>query len=579
MRIFLEFNKDLTTLIVVIVLVSILAIAFIGLIVFLLNKFYFAKKRCHKMLNSLQSDYEYYHALLTGQDNSLIQRLEIISRTNLLYSDIHSSYFKRSKEIRDTLDTKYQEYMTELQVLLEERNIKDFKNLYKSKSNTFRQFKESVNSLNQDLTNVIKPEEDARQAALVLKETLRETKSKFNFNESRLHFVSESFDNVFNKIDKKFNQFEEYLENANYDEANEILSEIEKVRVLLDTLIDKIPNLCDVINDELPEKIKNLVEKYNDLLLDDLPLQHLNIEGNIKAINDELEKDRNKLKSLSVSGINDSIDMINQLIDKLYADFDVEIVAREEFLKVKESVLSEFSNNEKVSVKISNNMLKFRRVYIIDKEHETQLVDISKKLDDVAKDKRKLDAYIYNPIPQPYTLLLDKLNILKKGNEEFGAKVHAFSDYLLNLKVDCETAYNNNKTKYETLKVNESIIRDLKNNEISELFKPKFDECYSFLDEIAQILKTVPIDVNLVNSISTELNEKTNNLVKDVQDITTYRNLATENIVLINRDRMKFAEINNIISQAETLFKDGNYRASYEMSQTALQKLLSRNQK
>ena len=137
----------------------------------------------------------------------------------------------------------------------------------------------------------------------------------------------------------------------------------------------------------------------------------------------------------------------------------------------------------------------------------------------------------------------------------------------------------NNKTKYETLKVNESIIRDLKNNEISELFKPKFDECYSFLDEIAQILKTVPIDVNLVNSISTELNEKTNNLVKDVQDITTYRNLATENIVLINRDRMKFAEINNIISQAETLFKDGNYRASYEMSQTALQKLLSRNQK
>ena len=158
--------------------------------------------------------------------------------------------------------------------------------------------------------------------------------------------------------------------------------------------------------------------------------------------------------------------------------------------------------------------------------------------------------------------------------------MHEFSfDYLLNLKVDCETAYNNNKTKYETLKVNESIIRDLKNNEISELFKPKFDECYSFLDEIAQILKTVPIDVNLVNSISTELNEKTNNLVKDVQDITTYRNLATENIVLINRDRMKFAEINNIISQAETLFKDGNYRASYEMSQTALQKLLSRNQK
>ena len=369
------------------------------------------------------------------------------------------------------------------------------------------------------------------------------------------------------------------MENANYDDANAILPEIEKVRVLLDSLIDKIPELCVVINEEFPKKVDELINRYNDLLLDDIPLQHLNIEGNVKAINDELDRDRNKLKNLTISGINVSIDSMNALIENIYSSFDIEIKAKDDFLAEKESVIGDFNNNEKVSVKISNNMLRFRRVYIIDKEHENQLIEISKKLDDVAKEKRKLDAYMYNSVPQPYTLLLEKLNVLKKGNEEFGTKVHSFSDYLLNLKVDCETAFNNNKTKYEILKFNEAIVRELKNNEISNLFKDRFEECYKFLDEISQTLKTVPIDVNQVNSISTELNEKTNNLVKDIQDITTYRNLATENIVLINRDRMKFAEINNIISQAETLFNDGNYRASYEMSQTALQKLLARNQK
>ena len=141
---FVKLTNDLDTIIAISVIIAILSICLIGLIIFLLNKFYFAKRRCQKLLNSLQSQYEYCHALLTGQDNSLIQRLEIISRTNLLYSDIHSSYFKRSKEIRDTLDAKYQEYMTELQVLLEERNIKDFKKFYKDKFNTFKQFKESV---------------------------------------------------------------------------------------------------------------------------------------------------------------------------------------------------------------------------------------------------------------------------------------------------------------------------------------------------------------------------------------------------------------------------------------------------
>lgn len=573
------FIDDLSRTIIFIGIVALVVIALSVGMTLLLNKFYFSIKRCRKTLDQLQGDYEYYHALLVGQDNSLIQRLEIISRTNLLYSDIHSSYFKRSKEIRDTLDSKYQEYLSELQVLLEEKNVKDFKNFCKQKQGIFRQFKESVNSLNQDLTNVIKPEDEARQKALVLQESLRETKSKYNFNESRLCFVSASFDQVFEKINKRFNDFDECLERANYEEANEILPKIEEVRTTIEMLIDKIPDLCTEINDVLPKKVEELIKKYNDLLLDSIPLHHLNVEGNIEAINTELEKDRLKLKKLTINGLDNSIDMINKLIDQIYASFDEEIKARDEFLLLKDKVLTDFNEFEKTSVKISNNMLRFRKVYTIDKEHETQLSEISKKLDEVSKDKRKLDAYIYNAIPQPYTVLLDRLNVLKKGNEEFGAKVNSYSDYLLNLKVDCETAFSNIKTKYEIIKNNELIIRNFNNSGISDIFKEKVDECYELIDNISRILKTVPIDVNECNSLSTELNNKINNLVKEIQDITYYKNLATENIVLANRDRMKFAEINNIISQSETLFNDGNYKASYEMSESALQKLLARNQK
>ena len=36
---------------------------------------------------------------------------------------------------------------------------------------------------------------------------------------------------------------------------------------------------------------------------------------------------------------------------------------------------------------------------------------------------------------------------------------------------------------------------------------------------------------------------------------------------------MKFAEINNIISQAETLYLSGDFKSAYEMSEQALAKL------
>ena len=86
--VFILGNKYVVDIFIGIVALVVIALS-VGMTL-LLNKFYFSIKRCRKTLDQLQGDYEYYHALLVGQDNSLIQRLEIISRTNLLYSDIHS---------------------------------------------------------------------------------------------------------------------------------------------------------------------------------------------------------------------------------------------------------------------------------------------------------------------------------------------------------------------------------------------------------------------------------------------------------------------------------------------------------
>ena len=61
--------------------------------------------------------------------------------------------------------------------------------------------------------------------------------------------------------------------------------------------------------------------------------------------------------------------------------------------------------------------------------------------------------------------------------------------------------------------------------------------------------------------------------LKEIQDLNNYRNLASENILLINRDRMKFAEINNIVSQAETLYLNGDFKSAYDMTEQALNKL------
>lgn len=193
---------------------------FLLLVVFLLDKMILKKRRCRRILTDVEKKYEYLNSLLLGQDLNYIQRLEIISRTNLLYGDIHSTYFRRFKEIRDNQDQLYLEILNELKSLYEQKSYKEFKNYYNERSTILTHYEESVNSLDSDLYAIIKPEEDARQNILLLKERFREVKSKYNANENDLSYLHDSFYKVFDMIESQFNQYDGYVESANYDEAS-----------------------------------------------------------------------------------------------------------------------------------------------------------------------------------------------------------------------------------------------------------------------------------------------------------------------------------------------------------------------
>src|SRR5574344_3080811 len=181
-------NTGMIILIVACIIVGIILIV-TGYI--LLDKYIFSKKRCKRNLKALERKYEYLHALLTGQDFQYVQRIEIISRTNLLYSDIYSVYFKRYKDIRDTQEVAYQNVLNELTHLLDKSNVKEFKKTYRNSAKVFAAYEELVNNFNSDLMGVIKPEEDARQNSLGLKDAYRDVKSKYNSKEEELAFVND----------------------------------------------------------------------------------------------------------------------------------------------------------------------------------------------------------------------------------------------------------------------------------------------------------------------------------------------------------------------------------------------------
>ena len=231
-------------LIIAIALGSILVLSGLFVIVY----FFILRERIFKkQIREIDRRVQFLHALLIGQDAQYVKRLEIISRTNLLYVDIHTKFLKRFKDLRNKNDSDAEAAIDSLRDYIESKNYKAYKENLPRVNQIVDEYDDLVNQLNADLLKVVKPEEDCRQSALTYKEQLRRIKQDYYSKESELVLMAQSFDEVFNFIDKKFEDFETLVESAQYDEANSILPNIDEILHELTIHMSDLPALCTMI--------------------------------------------------------------------------------------------------------------------------------------------------------------------------------------------------------------------------------------------------------------------------------------------------------------------------------------------
>lgn len=562
-----------TETIIIIVVCSIVGLILLAVGWILFDKYYFGKKRCGRNLRTVERKYEYFHALLTGQDFQYVQRIEIISRTNLLYSDIYSTNFKRYKDIRDNEEIAYQDIVNRLNQLLQKSDVKNFKKVFKDASKIFLAYETAVNTFNIDLINVIKPEEEARQNSLTLKDKFRDVKSKYNSRESELSFVSDTFAKVFYLIDERFLNFENLIETADYDDANKILPEIDDVLKVCDGLIDKMPSLIKRTNEIIPESLNSTREKYNALIKKQLPLKHLSFEMISNNCDLALEEIRSNLKELKIGSCDNRLNEVDEEISKVNELFQKEEDSYEEFEANSERVYSGFNNLAQEFIKVRNNLNKYSKFYIVDEPHQQELIDIQKQLDDVSKDKRRLDMYVHSTAKSPYSTLVLRMRDLDEGTHTICDRFESYKKYLASLKIDTESAFSSINNLYFKLKETEETLREFHNQDFSDRFITDIDKSYKIIDDVSVLLKTIPINVNLVNENMNELKNKTDLIFSRVGDANHYRNLSEEEIMFMNRERIKFSNVNVQLSQAESLYLNGDYEQCYQMSEEVLKKI------
>lgn len=560
-----------TGILVLIIILSILVAAAATFVIILIIKRNYLK---HTILD-LDRRFQYLHALLIGQDAQYVKRLEIISRTNLLYVDTHTKFVKRFKEIRDHLDANAQRRVNDIKDLYYDHKIKLVKQELPKVLKTVEDYEKEVNILNNDLLKVIKPEENCRQSSLSLKEQLRRVRQDYYAKQSDLTLVNDSFVEVFKYVDSLFEDFEAYVEAAQYDEANAVLPKIDEIIKELAKILVTIPDLCTLVTTIVPEKLISLENAYQTMTEDKYPLHHLCVKQSISEIKKEVDLLTKRIKHFDLEGVRTKLDDISYQIDEYFKLFEEEKAARVDFEQNNENVYNTVGTIEKSFIKLCNTIPEVSKVFVISEEQHNKINFIQSEINRVGALKRTLDTFIHSATKQPYSLLLKKMNELKSSSESIISEIEDFNQYIVSLKEDSENAYNLVFEFFNKIVEAEKRVDQINIQSVTEKYRVPFDHMYELLNSVYKCLIVQPINVEQVNREVGEIKELGNSLLDDgqVKQDHNMMVLAENAIVYANSDRFHLSDINELVKHAEEYFRAGEFENAYTTVGDALKRV------
>ena len=545
------------------ILLIVAGLIILGVGLFLLYYFVISRNRIKHQIRELEKKYSYLDALLIGQDSQYIHRLEIISRTNLLYVDKHEKFSRRFKEIYENDDKFAESMIRQLNALINNKQYKNIKSVINDAKKAMKVFEDKVNALDHDLYVLIKPEEDSRQSILKLKENYRRVKQTFYANSSDLDLVSSSINKVFDKLDQMFIEFETHIESAEYDEAQALLPTIGKVVSALESALSQLPNLCILVCTVIPEKIENLKKNYEEVEACGLPLYNLAFPVRLSEWKNDLDIIRKKIIKLEIANIMESLNALQSEIEEVQEQLNKEQYDKKYFEDHNQEVYNKVIELEKLFLKICSLLPEIYKTYVVTDERKEKMEQLKQTMNTLGTVKQSLDNFVHSSLKQPYSSLKAKLDELSEQYEKAKEGIEEFKSYVEYLRSSSEEAYTLVFIYYYRLKQVESLLREMDLPFFSQQYRVRIEDCYELLNEIDKAVKIQPIAVDEINEKVDVLKSTANQLFDEVENKFREMQLAESAVVYANRDRNHQDDVHQQLLALEEAFYHGEFVKVY----------------
>lgn len=268
--------------------------------------------KLRKKVNQIKDMYDEAVKLPIDQQLAIIEK---IGKFNAAYAQI---YVEKNKIYNNLKLIDIDPFNDEISKLENELKTRKRKKIEKTINNYFvkvQALSEKVMNFYFSLKEVTKEDEDARSRAFKVRESLRECRALYNKNQDALCYNEKVFMDIFDDIDSSFIRFDEYLDQGKFDQANDLLGQLEDTIFRLKEDLTQMPKIAAFATQVLPKRLNEVIDTYNYLRGEGYPLHSLRITNTINDIKNELATIKEQLNFLEYEGLGELCHELSESIE------------------------------------------------------------------------------------------------------------------------------------------------------------------------------------------------------------------------------------------------------------------------
>lgn len=543
----------------------------LSIIVITFTLYFIQKRRVSRLKAEITELDKEKNLIVSAPIMSELSKVEAVLKNEKL-EEKYKEWQRRFYRIKDERIPQINEMIIELDLF---SSTKDYQALEKRLAKCELELckaRESVDELMDEIKEVTLSEEKYRSIVIKLKNKYRSFVNNFQSHKSDYEDMEPIIELQLENIEKRFQDFEEVMENNEYEEVVHIVKALDAMIDHMGIIVEEVPNLVLLARKLIPKRLEEIETTYQEMTEKGYSLEYLKIDYNISESRKHLEDIYDRIKVLNLEDCMFELKTMLDYLDGIFNDFEKEKLCRK---------LYDESNTE-----FEKRLKKMNRV----------VSDVYEQLDDIMnmyhlreKDVQGIDKIKIRleKLNSDYEEMIQKVEEAQLCYSMLVKDLEELSGTLKSIEVDLDDALKNLGSMYddevrarEQLEEIEGLLKQCKlrirmyklpiiaNNYFVEL-----GEANDAIVEIIKELEKKPIVIKTLNTRVDTARDLVLKIYNTTSDLIKKAKLAESAIVYGNRYRYEFREVDEALTNAEDLFQKGYYQDALDVSVAAIEEV------